>query len=140
MPDYPNPTEMMKKLANLYSVEENFEDPAEFNRRLASIALDAAGRSTKLSSEWAAETIAELKEVSSQAQSSTEYNEKLRAFVEKQTELTVKNMEAYSDVARQVQTATLELMMEYSNKMATEAKKANQSATQAARTSSKKDG
>lgn len=133
------PADMLEQFADAFAMKGFLENSDGFSRRLAQIALDAAGQSSKLSADWNQEMISELRSMSELKARDKQSTERAQEFARKQMESTAKNMEAFGEVARNVQNATLALMMEYGRTMQEQAEKAGRNTVKAAREASKTD-
>ncbi len=117
--------------------QDAFKSTAALNEKFARVALDAAEKSAEISTKWTKETIAKLGDISAAKAEPTEYTAAMTEFASKQAEMVSENLAAFAEVAKKVQTDTVELMMEAGKDLGAEAeaavKKAADEVTKVAR-------
>lgn len=123
------------------ALEGAFKNGAELNEKLAGVALDAAEKSSEISSKWTKDTLAKLTEMSKAKSEPADYAKAMTDFASAQAEVAAENMAAFAEVAKKVQSETVELMMAASKDATEEAtaavKKATADATAAAKKATK---
>lgn len=92
--------------------EDVFKNTAEANEKLAAIALDAAGKSAKMSADWTDDTIAKLADISKAKAEPAEYAKALSDFASEQASATAEKMAAFAELAKKVQTETVDFLVE----------------------------
>ena len=109
--------------------QDAFKSTAALNEKFARVALDAAEKSAEISTKWTKETIAKLGDVSVAKAEPTEYTTAMTEFASAQAEMVSENLAAFAEVAKKVQTETVELMMEAGKDLGAEAEAAVKKAT-----------
>lgn len=100
--------------------EDVFKNAAEASEKLASIALDAAGKSAKLSADWTDETISKLGEITKAKAEPNEYAKAVSEFAAGQASASAEKLAAFAELAKKVQTETVEYMVEAGKEFAEE--------------------
>lgn len=123
------------------ALDDAFKNGAALNEKLAGVALDAAEKSSEISSKWTKDTLAKLTEMSKAKAEPADYAKAMTDFASAQAEVAAENMAAFAEVAKKVQSETVELMMAASKEATEEAtaavKKATADATAAAKKAAK---
>ncbi|MDC0736780.1 phasin, PhaP [Cognatishimia sp. SS12] len=123
------------------ALEDAFKNTAALNEKLATVALDAAEKSSEISSKWTKDTLAKLAVMSKAKAEPADYAKAVTDFASAQAETAAENMAAFAEVAKKVQTETVELMMSASKEATEEAtaavKKATNDVTAAAKKAAK---
>ncbi|MDO6726449.1 MAG: phasin family protein [Cognatishimia sp.] len=124
------------------ALDDAFKNTAALNEKLATVALDAAEKSSEISSKWTKDTLAKMADMSKAKADPADYAKAMTDFASAQAEVAAENMAAFAEVAKKVQTSTVELMMSAS-KEATEGataavKKATDEVTAAAKKATSK--
>ncbi|NCO22291.1 MAG: Phasin [Rhodobacterales bacterium] len=117
--------------------QEGFKTYAAFGEKMSKVALEAAEKSTEISTAWTKATLSKMGDVSKMKAEPTEYSKSVTDFASAQAEMTSESMAAFAEVAKKVQMETVELMLA-AGKTATEdmtaaAKKAGDEMTAAAK-------
>lgn len=115
-----------------------FKTQAAFGERLSKVALEAAEKSTEISSKWAKETIAKLSSAAKAKAEPTDYTKAATDFASASAELAAENMAAFAEIAKKVQMETVELMLAAGKDVSEEATAAVKKATTEATTAVKK--
>ena len=106
-----------------------FKTQAAIAEKLSAVALQAAEKSTEISSKWAKETIARLTAAAKAKAEPTEYTKAATDFASAAAELAAENLAAFAEVAKKVQMETVELMMAAGKDASEEASAAVKKAT-----------
>lgn len=93
------------------AMEDAFKNTASMNEKLTSVALEAAEKSSEISSKWTKETISKLTEMSKAKAEPADYAKAMTDFASAQAEVAAENMAAFAEVAKKVQMETVELLM-----------------------------
>lgn len=130
--------DMMGSLpVDMTAFQDAFKTHASIGEKLSQVALEAADKSTEISTKWTKDTIAKVGTVSKIKEDPADYSKVVSDFASAQAELVAENMAAFAEVAKKVQMQTVELMMAAGkdlNEDATAAvKKATAEATKAAK-------
>lgn len=139
-PDY---TAMMKDMMGAFPVdtkamEDAFKTNATLNEKLSAVAIDAVGKSTELSTNWTKDTLAKMAEMSKAKTEPADYAKAMTDFASAQAEVASANMSAFAEIAKQVQTDTVELLMSAGKDFSADATAAVNKATKEASTATKK--
>ena len=93
------------------AIEDAFKTTATLNEKLSGVALQAAEKSSEISSKWTKDTIAKLSEMSKAKAEPADYAKAMTDFASAQAEVAAENMAAFAEVAKKVQAETVELLM-----------------------------
>ena len=127
-------TKMFKDMMGSFPVdtsayENMFKNTAEMNEKFADVALKAAEKSAELSTKWTKDTLTKLTDVSKAKTEPADYAKAMTDFASAQAEVTAENMAAFAEIAKKVQTDTVELMMSAGKELSEEASAAVKKAT-----------
>ncbi|WP_120501384.1 phasin, PhaP [Roseovarius sp. EL26] len=119
------------------AMEDAFKNQAALSEKLSGVALTAAEKSAELSSKWTKETLAKLTDVSKAKTEPADYAKAVTDFASANAEVAAENIAAFAEIAKAVQTQTVELMMaagkDLQEETATAVKKAADEVTTAAK-------
>ncbi|MDJ0858705.1 MAG: phasin family protein [Dinoroseobacter sp.] len=119
------------------AMQDAFKSSAALGEKMSKVALDAADKSTEISTKWTKETIAKLGDVTAVKSEPTDYSKAMTDFASAQAEMAAENMAAFAEVAKKVQMETVELMLaagkEVQEETTAAVKKATAEATSAAK-------
>ncbi len=109
-------TAIMKDFMGAFPVdtkvmEDAFKTTATLNEKLSSVALDAAEKSTDLSTKWTKAYLVKAAEFSKAKSEPADYAKAFSDFASASAEVAAENMAAFAEIAKKVQTDTVELMM-----------------------------
>jgi hypothetical protein len=79
--------------------------------KLSKVALEAAEKSTEITSKWTKDTLARMAHVSKAKSDPADYSKAASDFASAAAELTAENLAAFAEVAKKVQVETVELML-----------------------------
>ena len=91
--------------------QDAFKTQAALAEKFSKVALEAAEKSTEISSKWAKDTIAKLGDVSKAKTEPTDYTKSVTDFASAAAEMAAENLAAFAEVAKKVQMETVELML-----------------------------
>ncbi|WP_204113954.1 phasin family protein [Shimia biformata] len=111
------------------AMEDAFKSTATLNEKLAGVALEAAEKSSEISSKWTKETIEKLGGLSKAKADPADYAKAITDFASAQAEVAAENMAAFAEVAKKVQMETVELLMAAGKDASEEAQAAVKKAT-----------
>ena len=111
------------------ALQNAFKTQAAFGEKLSKVALEAAEKSTEISSKWAKETLAKLSAAAKAKTEPTDYTKSVSDFASAAAELAAENMAAFAEVAKKVQMDTVELMLAAGKDVSEEATAAVKKAT-----------
>jgi hypothetical protein len=136
-------TKMMSDMMSAFPMDmsamnDMFKTQAAMGEKMSKVALDAAEKSTEISSKWTKDTIAKMGDVTSVKDEPTDYSKAMTDFASAQAEMAAENMAAFAEVAKKVQMETVELMMAAGKEASEEASAAMKKATDEATAAAKK--
>lgn len=106
---------------------------ASLGEKLSKVALNAAEKSTEISSKWAQNTLAKVGTVAVAKEEPADYAKAMTDFASAQAEMTAESMAAFAEIAKKVQMETVELMMAAGKDMSDDAANVVKKATSAAK-------
>ncbi len=131
--------DMMAKFPVDASAFQNaFKTQAAFGEKLSKVALEAAEKSTEISSKWAKETIAKLSGAAKAKTEPADYTKAATDFASAAAELAAENLAAFAEVAKKVQMETVELMLAAGKDASAEASAVVKNATEEVAAATKK--
>ncbi len=109
-------TKMMKDMMGAFpvdmsAVQDAFKTQATLADKMSKVALEAAEKSTEISSKWTKDTIGKLGSVTDVKSEPADYGKAMTDFASAQAEMAAENMAAFAEVAKKVQMETVELML-----------------------------
>jgi hypothetical protein len=136
-------TSMMKDMMGAFPVdtksfEEGFKSTASLNEKLSGVALEAAEKSTEVSTKWTKETLAKMSDLTKVKSEPADYAKAMTDFATAYAEMTAENMATFADIAKKAQSETVELMMAAGKDMAEETSTAMQKAAKDTTAAAKK--
>lgn len=93
------------------AIEEAFKTQSTLAEKLSNVAIDAAHKSTDLSAKWTNDTLNKLAGVSTAKAEPADYAKSVTDFATASSEVAAENVAAFAEIARKVQTETLELVL-----------------------------
>ena len=131
--------DMMAKFPVDASAFQNaFKTQAAFGEKLSKVALEAAEKSTEISSKWAKETIAKLSGAAKAKAEPADYTKAATDFASAAAELASENLAAFAEVAKKVQMETVELLLAAGKDVSAEASAVVKKATDEVTAATKK--
>ncbi len=106
-----------------------FKTQAAFGEKLTKVVLEAAEKSTEISSKWAKDAIAKLSVAAKAKAEPTDYTKAATEFASAAAEMAAENLAAFAEVAKKVQADTVELLLAAGKEASTEASAAVKKAT-----------
>ncbi len=136
-------TAMLKDMMGAFPVDtaaldNAFKSTATLNEKMAGVALEAAEKSSEISSKWTKDTLSKLTDMSKAKAEPADYAKAMTDFASAQAEVAAENMAAFAEVAKKVQAETVELVMAASKEATEEATAAVKKATSEATAAAKK--
>ena len=138
----PDMTAMFKDVMGAFPIDNSamegaFKTTATLNEKLSGVALNAVEKSTEISSKWTKETLTKMAELSKAKAEPADYAKAMTDFASASAETAAEHMASFAEIAKKVQTQTMELVMaagkDMSEEMNTAAKKAQTELTAAAK-------
>ncbi len=120
------------------AMQDAFKTQAAMTEKMAKVALEAAEKSTEISSRWTKDTIAKIGALAKAKDEPTEYTKAMTDFASSAAEMAAEHMAAFAEVAKKVQMETVELMMAAGKDFSEDASAAVKKATAEATTAAKK--
>ncbi len=116
MTNTPDFTKVMQDMMASFPVDASafqnaFKTQAAFAEKFSKVALEAAEKSTEITSKWAKDAIAKLGDVSKAKAEPTDYSKSMTDYASAAAEMAAENMAAFAEVAKKVQMETVELML-----------------------------
>ena len=124
--------------ADTSALTNAFKSQAAMAEKMSKVALEAAEKSTEITTKWAKDTIAKLGDVSKAKAEPTDYTKSLSDFASKASEMATEHLAAFAEIAKKVQMETVELMLAAGKDMSEDASAAVKKATTEATTAVKK--
>ena len=101
--------------------QDAFKSQAALGEKMSKVALDAAEKSTELSTKWTKETIAKVGDLTTTKDEPADYAKAVSDFASSAAEMASENLAAFAEIAKKVQMETVELMMAAGKDMTEEA-------------------
>ena len=119
------------------AMEDAFKSQTTLAEKLSAVSLDAANQSTELSAKWAQDTFTKMSDLTKAKKEPADYAKSMTDFASASAEAAAEHMAAFAEIAKKVQTQTMELMLaagkDMSEDMTAAAKKATADVTAAAK-------
>lgn len=119
------------------AMEDAFKSQTTLAEKLSTVNLDAATQSTELSAKWTQDTLTKMQALTTAKAEPTDYAKSVTDFASASAESAAEHMAAFAEIAKKVQTQTMELMLaagkDMSEDMTAVAKKATADVTAAAK-------
>jgi hypothetical protein len=134
MTNSPDFTKVMKDMMASFPMDQAafrnaFKTQAAFGEKLSAVALQAAEKSTEISTKWVKDTIAKLADSAKAKADPMDYSKAATDFAAAAAEMATEHMAAFAEVAKKVQMETVELVLAAGKDMSSEATAAVQKAT-----------
>ncbi|MBK5926657.1 phasin family protein [Rhodobaculum claviforme] len=136
-------TKMMQDMMSAFpmdmkGMQDAFRTSAALGERMSKVALEAAEKSTEISTRWTRSTLAQMGDVVKTREEPTDYTKAMTDFASHSAETAAENMAAFAEVAKRVQMETVELMLAAGKDMSEDATAAMKKATSEATAAAKK--
>tara|TARA_R110002110_G_scaffold85526_2_gene222597 strand:+ start:476 stop:922 length:447 start_codon:yes stop_codon:yes gene_type:complete len=117
------------------AMEEAFKSQTTLAEKMSTVALEAANKSSELSAKWTQDTLGKFAAVAAAKSEPADYAKSATDFATATAEAASEHMAAFAEIAKKVQTQTMELVLaagkDMSVDMTTAAKKVQTEATAA---------
>ena len=123
---------------DMSAYNDAFKTSAAMGEKFSKVALEAAEKSTEISTQWTKDTLTKLGDVTAVKDEPTAYTKAMTDFASAQAEMTAETLAAFAEIAKKMQTETLELMMAAGKEASEEATAAVKKATAEVTTAAKK--
>jgi len=120
------------------AVEDAFKNTATLSEKMSAVALQAAEKSTEISTAWTKSTITKVGDVSKAKEEVADYSKAMTDFASFSAEAAAEHMAAFAEVAKKVQMDTVELMLAAGKEVSEEATAAVKKATDEVAATAKK--
>lgn len=111
------------------AMQDAFKTSAAYGEKMSKVVLDAAEKSTEVSSKWTKETLTKLSTVSKAQAEPADYSKAMTDFASTQAETAAETMAAFAEIAKKVQMETVELMLSAGKNFSEDASAAVKKAT-----------
>jgi hypothetical protein len=130
----PDFTKVMQDMMASFPVDASafqnaFKTQAAFGEKLSKVALEAAEKSTEISSKWAKEALAKLSAASKAKAEPADYTKAATDFASAAAEIASEHLAAFAEIAKKVQADTVELLLAAGKDASVEATAAVKKAT-----------
>lgn len=88
-----------------------FKTQAAFAEKFSKVAIEAAEKSTEISSKWTKDTLSKVADMAKAKSEPTDYSKSMTDFASAAAEMAAENMAAFAEIAKKVQMETVELML-----------------------------
>lgn len=135
-------TAMFKDMMGAFPVdtkalENMMKSQSTLTEKMSAVAIDAATKSTDLSAKWTQDTLAKMSAMTKAKAEPADYAKSMTDFLQASAESAAEHMAAFAEIAKKLQTETLELMLaagkDMSEDVTAAAKKATAEVTAAAK-------
>ncbi|MEL6800980.1 MAG: Phasin, partial [Pseudomonadota bacterium] len=89
------------------AMQEAYKTQAALAEKMSKVALEAAEKSTEISSKWTKDTIGKMGTVAAVKEEPADYGKAVTDFASAQAEMAAENMAAFAEVAKKVQMETV---------------------------------
>ncbi|WP_127900439.1 Phasin [Solirhodobacter olei] len=136
-------TKIMQDMMQSFPVDAKafqgaFKTQAALGEKMTKVALEAAEKSTEISSKWTKDALGKFGDMAKAKEEPAEYSKALSDFASATAEMAAENLAAYAEVAKKVQMETVELMLAAGKDMSEDATAAVKKATADVTTAAKK--
>ncbi len=119
------------------AMTDAYKNSSAMSEKMSAVAIDAAAKSTEVSSKWTKATLAKMTDLSKVKEDPADVTKAMTDFASETAEMAAEHMAAFAEIAKKVQLDTVELMLAAGKDMADETtaavKKATDDATAAAK-------
>lgn len=136
-------TKMVQDMMSAFPVDasamqEAFKTSAALGEKMTKVVLEAAEKSTEISSKWTKDALARVGDVAKAKDEPADYSKAISEFASSSAELAAENLAAFAEVAKKVQMETVELVLAAGKDFQQDATAAVKKATNEATTAAKK--
>ncbi len=109
-------TKMMQDALGAFPVDmtaaqDAYKNYAAFGEKVSKVVLEAADKSTEISTKWTKDTLAQLGNVAAVKEDAADYSKAVTDFASTSAEQVAESFAAYAEIAKKVQMETVELML-----------------------------
>ncbi len=120
------------------AMQDAFKTQAALGEKMSKVALEAAEKSTEISTRWTKSALTQMGDVMKMREEPTDYSKAMTDYASATAETAAENMAAFAEVAKRVQMETVELMLAAGKDMSEDATAAMKKATAEATAAAKK--
>ena len=120
------------------ALQDAFKTSAALAEKMSRVALEAAEKSTEISTKFTKETLAKMGDMTKVKAEPADYTKSVTDFASAQAESMAETMAAFAEVAKKVQMETVELMLAAGKDFSEDASAAMKKATAEVTTAAKK--
>jgi hypothetical protein len=129
-------TKMMKDMMGSMpmdnaALQDAFKSQAAMMERMTKVALEAAEKSTEVSTKWTKATLEKAGETATAKDDPADYSQAMTNFASAQSELASQHAAEFAEIARKLQMDTMEVLMAAGKEMQDTATEAADKATEA---------
>jgi len=114
---------------DMTAVQDVFKSQAALGEKMSKVVLEAAEKSTDISSKWTKDALTKIGEISAVKEDPADYSKSVTDFASNSAELAAEHMAAFAEIAKRVQMDTVELMLAAGKDASADATAAVQKAT-----------
>tara|TARA_R110002072_G_scaffold1145_1_gene9555 strand:- start:1010 stop:1489 length:480 start_codon:yes stop_codon:yes gene_type:complete len=114
---------------DMTAMQDVFKSQAALGEKMSKVVLEAAEKSTDISSKWTKDALTKIGEVSAVREDPADYSKSVTDFASNSAELAAEHMAAFAEIAKRVQMDTVELMLAAGKDASADATAAVQKAT-----------
>ena len=115
-----------------------FRNHAAMTEKFSKVALEAAEKSSEITSKWTKDAIAKMSEATRAKTDPADYTKAMSDFASSAAEMAAENLAAFAEVAKKVQMETVELMLAAGKEVSEETTAAVKKATADVQAAAKK--
>ncbi|MCC6305754.1 MAG: Phasin [Rhodobacteraceae bacterium] len=97
--------------ADAHGMREAFRTQAAFGEKMTRVAVEAAEKSTEITTRWTRDTLGRIQNVAKAKAEPADYTKAVTDFASGAAELAAENLAAFAEVAKKVQMETIEIML-----------------------------
>jgi hypothetical protein len=136
-------TKMMQDMMSAFpfdgrAMQDAYKTSAALGEKMAKVAIEAAEKSTEISSKWTKDTLSKVSTLTKVKDEPADYTKAISDFASSAAEMAAEHMAAYAEVAKKVQMETVELMLAAGKDFSEDATAAVKKATAEVTTAAKK--
>ncbi|MEM6306638.1 MAG: phasin, PhaP [Pseudomonadota bacterium] len=109
--------------------QDAYKNSSAMSEKMSAVALDAASKSTEVSSKWTKATLDKMADLSKAKEDPADITKAMTDFASSSAEMAAEHMAAFAEIAKKVQLDTVELMLSAGKDMAEETTAAVKKAT-----------
>lgn len=114
---------------DMTAMQDVFKSQAALGEKMSKVVLEAAEKSTDISSKWTKDALTKIGEISAVKEDPADYSKSVTDFASNSAELAAEHMAAFAEIAKRVQMDTVELMLAAGKDASADATAAVQKAT-----------